>query len=118
MNVSEKIEYLRCERGISLTHLNKVIGAYRGKITDVKNGKSSFSDAEISILAHELHTTTDYLLGNTDDPTPAGKEKKADSPKGTDFKPTEKDWERAIENMSKEQMRIVMDMLMKKYVEE
>ena len=61
MSISEKIDHLRYKRGISLTHLNKAIGAYRGKITDVKNGKSSFSDIEISILARELHTTTDYL---------------------------------------------------------
>lgn len=72
MSISEKIDHLRHKRGISLTHLNKTIGAYRGKITDVKNGKSSFSDIEISILARELHTTTDYLLGRTDDPRPAG----------------------------------------------
>lgn len=72
MSISEKIDHLRYKRGISLTHLNKAIGAYRGKITDVKNGKSSFSDIEISILARELHTTTDYLLGSTDDPRPAG----------------------------------------------
>lgn len=75
MNISEKIDYLRYERGISLTHLNKAIGAYRGKITDVKNGKSSFSNIEISILARELHTTTDYLLGSTDDPRPADDQK-------------------------------------------
>lgn len=72
MSISEKIDHLRYKRGISLTHLNKAIGAYRGKITDVKNGKSSFSDIEISILAREIHTTTDYLLGSTDDPRPAG----------------------------------------------
>ena len=75
MNISERIEWLRNKRGISLTHLNKAIGAYRGKITDVKNGKSSFSDIEISILANELYTSTDYLLGNTDDPRPAGDQK-------------------------------------------
>jgi transcriptional regulator with XRE-family HTH domain len=75
MSISEKIDHLRYKRGISLTHLNKAIGAYRGKITDVKNGKSSFSDIEISILARELHTTTDYLLGRTDDPRPAGDQK-------------------------------------------
>lgn len=68
MNISEKIEYLREQKGISLTHLNKAINAYRGKITDVRKGKASFNELEISILARELSTTTDYLLGNTDDP--------------------------------------------------
>lgn len=75
MNISEKIDLLRERRGVSLTHLNKAIGAYRGKITDVKSGKTSFTEREISILASELSTSTDYLLGNTDDPTPVGQEK-------------------------------------------
>lgn len=72
MNISEKIDFLREKRGISLTHLNKAIGAYRGKITDVKSGKTSFTEQEISVLAHELSTSTAYLLGNTDDPAPPG----------------------------------------------
>lgn len=72
MNTSDRIETLRKQQGISLTHLNTAIGAYRGKITDVRAGKSSFSEEEISLLAKELNTSTDYLLGNTDDPQPAG----------------------------------------------
>lgn len=79
MNISEKIELLREQRGISLTHLNKAIGAYRGKITDVKSKKASFTEKEIFILARELSTSTDYLLGNTDDQSPAGQ--KESSPK-------------------------------------
>lgn len=72
MLTSDRIEILRKRQGISLTHLNTAIGAYRGKITDVRAGKASFSNEEIEILAKELNTSTDYLLGNTDDPTPAG----------------------------------------------
>lgn len=72
MNISEKIEMLRKHNGISLTHLNHAIGAYRGKITDVKNGKASFTKSEIAILAEKLGTSADYLLGNTDDPAPVG----------------------------------------------
>lgn len=72
MRISDKIELLRKQRGISLTHLNNAIGAYRGKITDVRAGKASFSNEEIKILAKEINTSIDYLLGNTDDPTPAG----------------------------------------------
>ena len=72
MTVSDRIELLREKNGISLTHLNSVIGAYRGKLTEVRKGKASLSNAEISILAQALSTSTDYLLGNTDDPTPAG----------------------------------------------
>lgn len=72
MNISDRIEFLRERRGISLTHLNNEIGAYRGKLTEVRKGKASLNESEISILAQVLSTSTDYLLGNTDDPTPAG----------------------------------------------
>lgn len=79
MSISNRIESLRKQRGISLTHLNNAIGAHRGKITDVRAGKSSFSDAEIILLAKELNTSTDYLLGNTDDPQPAGQPPRQDA---------------------------------------
>ncbi|NCE63677.1 hypothetical protein D1159_03565 [Pseudoflavonifractor sp. 524-17] len=72
MTTSDRIEFLREKRGVSLTHLNNAIGAYRGKLTEVRKGKASLSNTEIFILAQELSTSTDYLLGNTDDPAPAG----------------------------------------------
>lgn len=72
MTISDRIESLRIERGVSLTHLNNIIGAYRGKLTEVRKGKASLSNVEVSILAQALSTSTDYLLGNTDDPRPAG----------------------------------------------
>lgn len=72
MTISDRIELLREKNGISLTHLNSAIGAYRGKLTEVRKGKASLSNAEISILAQALSTSTDYLLGNTDNPAPAG----------------------------------------------
>lgn len=75
MNISERIELLRKQRGISLTHLNNEIGAYRGKLTEVRKGKASLTDIEISTIAKELSTSTDYLLGNTDDPAPVGQQK-------------------------------------------
>jgi len=76
MSISERIEVLREQRGISLTHLNNAIGAYRGKLTEVRKGKTSLSDSEVAILARELSTSTDYLLGNTDDPSPTGQKEK------------------------------------------
>lgn len=72
MTISDKIELLRKSQGISLTYLNNAIGAYRGKLTEVRNGKASLSTSEIAILAQALSTSTDYLLGKTDDPTPVG----------------------------------------------
>lgn len=76
MTTSDRIELLRKKKGISLVYLNSAIGAYRGKITEVRNGKASFDDKEISILAQVLSTSSAYLLGKTDDPAPDGEKGK------------------------------------------
>lgn len=72
MTISDRIELLREKNGISLTHLNSKIGAYRGKLTEVRKGKTTLNKEELAVLAEALSTSTDYLLGNTDDPRPAG----------------------------------------------
>ncbi len=46
------------------------------------------------------------------------RQKEADPLGGTDFKPTKEYWEKAVSKMSKAEMREVMDILMKKYVED
>lgn len=48
-------------------------------MTDLKNGKTTLSDAQLTEIAKIVGTTTDYLLGKTDDPTPLGEEKKPTS---------------------------------------
>lgn len=75
MTVYEKIDDLRKKQGITLTYLNEIIGGYRGKLTEVKNAKTTLTVQELKIIAGALHTTTDYLLGNTDDPRPADGQK-------------------------------------------
>ena len=87
MTISDRIELLRKKQGVSLVHLNNVIGAYRGKITEVRNNKASFDKKEIALLAQALSTSTDYLLGKTDDPTPP--EQKDSPPHGGEL--SEKD---------------------------
>lgn len=126
---SEGFDVLVKAHGKKKSHLALSIGKKSAIFNDWKAGKSEPKREYLEILAEELQTTPEFLAGESDDPfgilaskrkfnSAEDKKEKADSPKGTDFKPTEKDWERAIENMSKEQMRVVMDMLMKKYVEE
>lgn len=76
MTMYERIDLLRKEQGIMWSHLNEKIGAYRGKLTEFKNGKTTLSQDEIFRIASVLGTSTDYLLGNTDDPSPPGAEEK------------------------------------------
>lgn len=104
MNISGRIEFLRERRGISLTHLNNEIGAYRGKLTEVRKGKASLSESEISILAQVLSTSTDYLLGNTDDPTPAGQKEKPPA-QGGELSPLKQEAWGVIQNMDDETLK-------------
>lgn len=53
----EDILKLAKEKGIKLSYLNDLIGGYRGKLTDWKNGKTTLTENEIQVI-------TDYLLGN------------------------------------------------------
>lgn len=57
----DEILQLAKDKGVKLSFLNDLIGGYRGKLTDWKNGKTTLKDNEIKII-------TDYLLGNTDSP--------------------------------------------------
>lgn len=53
----EEILTLVDEKGIKLSHLNSLIGGYRGKLTDWKKGKTTLTDDELNIIVN-------YLLGN------------------------------------------------------
>ena len=75
MSVHARIDSLRKQKGIKWGFLNDQIGGYHGKLSDVKNGKTTLNAVEIVKLAEILETTSDYLLGATDDPQP----KKIDS---------------------------------------
>ena len=91
MIIYERIDQLRKKKGVKWGYLNEQISGYRGKLTEVKNGKTTLTDIEINKLAKALGTTPDYLLGATDDPTPAGGQKeKPASNEGSELSPAEK----------------------------
>lgn len=62
----DRILQLAKERGIKQTYLNSLIGGYRGKITDWKNGKSTPNENELKIIADYFNVSVDYLKGKTD----------------------------------------------------
>lgn len=76
MSTIDRILTLAKEKGIKQSFLNNLIGGYRGKITDWKNGKSSPSNKDLEIIAEFFGVSTDYLLGKTDDPITPTKEQK------------------------------------------
>jgi hypothetical protein len=62
MRVIDRINGLRKEKGVILSFLNSAIGGYKGKLTDVKNEKTTLTKIEIDIIAKALGTSSDYLL--------------------------------------------------------
>jgi transcriptional regulator with XRE-family HTH domain len=66
----ERILALAKQKGLKQAFLEEKIGAYRGKITEWKNKKSSPTEAELQIIAELLGTTEAYLSGLTNDPAP------------------------------------------------
>lgn len=50
----EEILSLAREKGVKLSFLNDLIGGYRGKLTEWKNGKTSLTEKEITVIADYL----------------------------------------------------------------
>lgn len=73
MGVYHRIDELRKSKGIKWNYLNeKLPGAYHGRMTELKNGKTTLNGEQLDAIAEILGTTSAYLLGATDDPNPAG----------------------------------------------
>lgn len=80
MNTFQRIDFLRKSKGITLKFLNERIpNGYRGKLTELKSGKTTLSVSDLACLAKLLDTSIDYLLGKTDDPDPSGQTEKPTS---------------------------------------
>ncbi|MGM9683228.1 MAG: helix-turn-helix domain-containing protein [Eubacteriales bacterium] len=65
--IINRIKELSKQRGITQTYLCKVIGKRATFLSEVKHGKDNIDENEINAIAKELHTTPEYLKGETDD---------------------------------------------------
>ena len=65
-----RLEKLRKANGVTNTFLCKLVNKSPAYITDSKNKNISIPDEYIKKCAHALHTTPEYLNGETDDPAP------------------------------------------------
>lgn len=78
MDIYSRINEIRVKKGITWKYLNENIPGkvYSSRMTELKNGKTTLSNEQLQAAANILETSTDYLLGNTDDPSPPGAEEK------------------------------------------
>lgn len=74
-----RINEMRKKKGITWKFLNENIPGkvYSSRMTELKNGKTALSGEQLIVVAKILETSTDYLLGNTDDPSLEGQKKPA-----------------------------------------
>jgi len=70
----ERLVFLCSKFGTDVSNVLRSIGLSTSKGTAWKGGAIPKGDVLLK-LANYFHVSTDYLLGNTDDPSPAGKEK-------------------------------------------
>lgn len=74
--VYERINELCNNRGINITIMCKEIPISRSILSEYKAGRTKTIKADVlSKISEYLETTTDYILGKTDDPAPRQKEK-------------------------------------------
>lgn len=73
---AKRMKTLRMAKGYTMEDLAKMINSTKGTISNYENEHSKPNDEMQVSIANALNTTTDYLLGRTDDPSPIGEEPK------------------------------------------
>ena len=74
----QRVKFLCAQKDVEISNVLKAIGLSTSKGTAWKDGAIPKGDI-LLVLANYFHVSTDYLLGNTNDPSPAGQ--KESSPK-------------------------------------
>lgn len=112
MSIYERINSIRKQKGVTWTYLNeKVDGAYHGRMTDLKNGKTTLSHSQLETVAKILDTSTDYLLGNTDDPSAIGQKEKPPAQGGEPVGPNKRALLDLVDAMSEEEMGPLLELV-------
>lgn len=70
MAIGKRIKLLRGNRGINQTELGEAIGVGKTTISNYETDYSSPDTETLSKIARFFNVSTDYLLCQTDDPTP------------------------------------------------
>lgn len=97
----ERIKPLFDKTGLMNKDLETEIGIPEKKISDWNAGRLKSYDKYIPQIASYFHVSTDYLLGNTDDPSQAGQ--KESPPK--DGEPKYPEWYKELTPEEIEQVR-------------
>ena len=67
----DRIKTLIKEKGIKQKHVCAQLGLSETYLSNIKNGKDRMTCERLKKIAEMLDTTTEYLTGHTDDPSPS-----------------------------------------------
>lgn len=64
--VGDRLRCLLKENGLKMSYFNKQLGKNRSYLSNVLTGSDSIDDSSVEFIANKLHTTPEYLKGETD----------------------------------------------------
>lgn len=70
-NFKQRTKGLCAANGITIKFIHQKINKGTTYLNDVWRGKTTIADSDLLLVAAILHTTPEYLKGETDDPSPA-----------------------------------------------
>lgn len=70
MELNKRLKQLRTNQGMTQNDLAKRIGMSRATIANWERGMVEPDSEKLSLISNIFGVTVDYLLGNTDNPTP------------------------------------------------
>ncbi len=76
---AERLRSLRLKHGLTMKALGERMNVAPSTISGYENGNRKPDLDTLQLLADQFHTSTDYLIGRTDDPTPPLPHKEVDS---------------------------------------
>lgn len=91
--------------------LEREIDLPRGIIYDWKKRRTKSYKKYCGQIASYFHVSTDYLLGNTDDPTPAGQKETPPAQGGGPIGPNKRALLDLVDTMSDEEMGALLDVV-------
>ncbi|MED4727039.1 helix-turn-helix transcriptional regulator [Aneurinibacillus migulanus] len=75
--LAQRLRQIRKSKKLTQEELANRVSTTKGTISNYENGHSSPPNEMLVLLAETLETTTDYLLGRTDNPSPKDNENKS-----------------------------------------